>query len=56
MHYKDENVKLLIFERWKIKSSEAVKTRNKINNHNSEQRADGKLDEKQRLYLLGACE
>jgi len=37
MRYKDEHVKLLIFERWQLKSGEVVKTRNKISNHHTEQ-------------------
>ena len=37
MRYKDENAKLVIFERWQLKSGEAVKTRNNISNHHTEQ-------------------
>ena len=31
MRHKDENVKLLIFKRWQLKSGEVIKTRNKTN-------------------------
>ena len=44
MRHKDENVKLLIFERWQLKSGEVIKTRNKINNYRKEQWTNEKTE------------